>query len=109
MLDRLDDLIRRFVAVFLLPLMNVVALGSILYICTKQNIGDIFTSTNLSNFVAYILGFFSGVLENGFGPIITFAENHSKEIQSISFFVALFILISLIVLMYVIERLVYVL
>ncbi len=47
----------------------------------------------------------SRVFEGGFGPVIAFAEKHSQQLQSLSFFVLIFILVAVIVLMHVTDRL----
>lgn len=107
MLDRLDDLLKRFSAFFLVPLVNIAGIGLIFYICTKADVGSAFSGDNIKGFVATVLGFMSGLFESSLASALAFAEKYSHQIQIVSFFILGSLFVIFVVLMYVFDRLTY--
>ena len=106
MLGRLDDLLDKFVAVFLFPIVNLICISFILYWCTRGfNISGLMQNVHLSGDVSEErLGFVTKFVRENLSVITDITSAYRKEIASLSVVMAATTSALLVLVIYLFDR-----
>jgi hypothetical protein len=105
MLDKLDDIIKRFVAVFLFPLINLLIMISITYFATSTDTYSMSSKINVS--VTSILGVSTDFIQTNLATISSALHDYQGAVQTIASASAAASLFIFVLAIYLIDRAVY--
>ena len=107
MIGRLDDILSKFVAVFLFPIVNLICISFIAYWCARGfNLSGLVQNVRLSGDVAdERFGFVTKFVEENLSVITGITSAYGKEIANLSFFMAGLTSALLVLVVYLFDRL----
>ena len=105
-LGRLDDLLGKFAAVFLFPIVNLIAISFILYWCTRGfDISGLMQNVHLpGDGSEERLGFVTKFVRENLSVITEITSAYRKEIASLSFVMAVTTSVLLVLVIYLFDR-----
>ena len=106
MFGRLDDLLNKFVAVFLFPIVNLICISFVVYWATRGfNIAGLMQNVPLSGDVSQDrLGFVADFVRENLSVITEITSAYRKEIASLSFVMAVTTSALLVLVIYLFDR-----
>jgi hypothetical protein len=107
MLAQLDEILNKFVSVFLLPIINMICLSFLFYWSVKGITFDFFKEARVEEISGSRLGFVSEFVKQNLTSITSIIQLYKNEITSLSYFMAATTSVLLILLIYLCDRVVY--
>jgi hypothetical protein len=107
MIGRLDDILNKFVAVFLFPIVNLICISFIVYWCARGfNVAGLVANFRLSGDMSDArLGFVTQFVQDNLSVITAITSAYGKQIANLSFVMAMITSALLVLVLYLFDRL----
>jgi hypothetical protein len=109
MIGRIDELVQRLFAFFVLPVVNVTIVSLLLHWClaNEYSVSSLFAKLDIGGVTQYFANLLAAIFSGNFDTLKEMAGRYSNQIATVSNVVALVIFLTLVIVMFLLDRAIY--
>lgn len=109
MMGRVDELIQRLFSFFVLPVLNVTIVSLLLHWCLadQYSVSSLIAKVDIGGLTQYFANVLGAIVSGNFDTIKDLAGRYSNQIAAASNIVALLVFLTIVILMFVLDRAIY--
>jgi hypothetical protein len=109
MIGRIDELIQRLFSFFVLPVLNVTIVSLLLHWCLadQYSVSSLVAKLDIGGITQYFANVLGAIVSGNFDTIKDLAGRYSNQIAAVSNIVALMVFLTIVILMFVLDRAIY--
>lgn len=109
MIGRIDELVQRLFAFFVLPVVNVTIVSLLLHWClaNEYSVSSLFAKLDIGGVTQYFANLLAAIFSGNFDTLKDLAGRYSNQIATVSNVVALVIFLTVVIVMFLLDRAIY--